>query len=47
MEYRSPRNDGDYTDFIMKVINAAIEVTQENKDDEQERTIYEKFTTFN
>ena len=31
----------------MKVINAAIEVTQENKEDEQERTIYEKCTAFN
>jgi hypothetical protein len=37
----------DYTEFIMKVINSAIQVTQENKEDSRERTIFEKFTDFN
>ena len=37
----------DYTDFIMKVINAAIDVTQDNSDDSRERTIFEKFKEFN
>lgn len=29
----------DYTSFIMKVINTAIEVVQENKNDAKERTV--------
>jgi hypothetical protein len=36
--------NADYSGFIMKVINAVIEVTQDNKDDERERTIFERFT---
>jgi hypothetical protein len=39
--------EGDYTQFVMKVINTIIEVTQDNKDDARERTIFEKFTQFN
>jgi hypothetical protein len=39
-----PNEDGDYTGFIMKVINSVIEVTQKNDEDHRERTIYEKFT---
>jgi hypothetical protein len=38
---------GDYTSFIMKVLNAAINVTQDNKDDARERTIFERFSEFN
>jgi hypothetical protein len=39
--------NADYSGFIMKVINAVIEVTQDNKDDERERTIFERFAEFN
>ena len=35
---------GDYTAFIMRVINSAIQVTQETQDDSRDRTIFEKFT---
>ena len=28
---REPRKDEDYTDFIMKVINEIIKITQENE----------------
>ena len=31
----------------MDVINAAIEVTHDNSEDARERTIFEKFSTFN
>jgi hypothetical protein len=39
--------DGNYTGFIMKVINAIIEVPQNSKEDARERTVFEKFTEFN
>ena len=32
--------DEDYTTFIMKVVNIAICITQENKEDSQERTLF-------
>jgi hypothetical protein len=38
---------GDYAPFIMKVLNAAIQVAHDNKDDARERTNFEKFTEFN
>ena len=38
--------DENYTEFIMKVINSATSVTQENKDDFRERTVFEKFKEF-
>lgn len=40
-------NEGGYTEFIMRVINAAIEVTQENEGDSRERTVKEVFIDFN
>jgi hypothetical protein len=39
--------EGDYTQFVMKVINTAISVTQSTENDSRERTIKEKFTDFN
>jgi hypothetical protein len=36
----------DYTSFIMEVINSAIQVAQDNKDDSKERTTFEIFTEF-
>ena len=39
-EYMNLEEDGDYTEFIMKVINAAIEVTEKNAADARERTVY-------
>jgi hypothetical protein len=39
--------EGDYTAFIMKVINAIIEVPQDNREDKRERTVFEKFVEFN
>ena len=44
---RHAREDEDYTQFIMRVINAAIQVSQDNKDDMRERTVFQKFTQFN
>lgn len=41
---RYAREDEDYTEFIMRVINSAIQVSQENKDDKRERTVFQKFT---
>jgi hypothetical protein len=38
--------EGDYTEFIMKVINTIIEVPQDNCQDARERTVFEKFTLF-
>ena len=43
-EYMNLEEDGDYTEFIMKVINAAIDVTEKNAADARERTVYQKFT---
>ena len=34
------RQDEDYTQFIMNVVNAVIQVTHESSDDSQERTIF-------
>ena len=42
-EELGPRKDGNYTVFIMTVINKIIEVVHDNSEDEKERTIYEKF----
>ena len=47
LEDDKPRQDEDYTQFIMRVINAIIEVTHDNSDDAKERTIFQKFTEFN
>ena len=33
----------DYTGFIMEVVNRIIEVTQDNSNDERERTVFERF----
>ena len=41
------RTDGDYTRFIMNVINAAIQIAQNCKEDSKQITIFEKFTDFN
>ena len=46
-EFMILEEDGDYTEFIMKVINAAIGVTEKNAADARERTVYQKFTQFN
>ena len=35
--------EGDYVEFIMEVINSAIGVTNENKEDEKGRTVFELF----
>ena len=40
-------DDEDYTEFIMRVINAAIEVVQDCSNNYRERTNFEKFTEFN
>ena len=40
------KEEGDYTGFIMKVINTLIEVTQDSSKDEKERTIFEKYQEF-
>jgi hypothetical protein len=39
--------EGDYTEFIMRVLNAAIRVTHSNEDDSRDRTVREIFTQFN
>ena len=39
-EFMILEEDGDYTEFIMKVINAAIGVTEKNAADARERTVY-------
>jgi hypothetical protein len=36
----------EYTAFIMRVINSAIQVAQDNKEDPRERTTFEIFTDF-
>lgn len=41
------RADEDYTEFIMKVINAVIEVSQDHSNDHKDRTLFEKFQEFN
>ena len=33
-------SEGDYTKFIMNVLNAAIMVSHQNQEDSRERTIY-------
>ena len=37
----------DYTRFIMKVLNAVIEMPQDSTEDYKDRTIFEKFRSFN
>ena len=37
----------DNTQYIMKVINSLIEMTQDNSEDARERTIFQKFKEFN
>ena len=37
----------DYTRFIMKVLNAVIEIPQDSTEDYKGRTIFEKFRSFN
>jgi predicted glycosyltransferase len=39
--------EGDYTEFIMKVLNTAIQTTQDIQPDPKERTVSEIFTAFN
>ena len=34
------KEDEDYTEYIMQVVNAAINVTQSNVEDERDRTIF-------
>ena len=38
--------DGDYTEFIMQVVNTAIKVVQTNDSDSRDRTNKEIFTQF-
>jgi hypothetical protein len=38
--------DGDYTEYIMKVINRTILVTGEIQDDSGQKTVFEKFKEF-
>lgn len=44
---RYPHKDGDYTGFIMLVVNRLVEVTQDSQEDSSGRTVFEKFTEFN
>ena len=39
--------EGDYTEFIMRVLNTAIRVTHSNEEDSRDRTVREVFTQFN
>ena len=41
------REDGDYTEFIMRLINKLIEVTQDHQGDSRGQTNFEKFREFN
>ena len=38
--------DPDYTQFIMKTVNAAIQITQNIEDDSRERTMKEVYNQF-
>ena len=40
-------DSNDYTSFIMKVINKAVGIANENKLDSRERTVFEIFSEFN
>lgn len=42
-----PREDGDYTPFVMKVFNSIIEATQNSETDSRKRTISDLFAEFN
>lgn len=47
MRIKKKEKNGDYTAFIMKVINKAIEVTDEiDEKDYLQQTIFEKFKGF-
>jgi hypothetical protein len=39
-------NEDDYIDFIMEVINTAITVARESKDDLNDLTLYQRFYSF-
>jgi hypothetical protein len=39
--------EGDFTQFVMKVMNSAIQVSHSSEADSRSRTVFEKFNEFN